>query len=201
MKLSLGGRAAVMRSLLAAALVAVLAAGCSSSGSTSSPAAGQKVKLSFWSWVPNMDKVVAIWNKAHPDIQVQVQVQAGGDALLTKLLTAAKAGNPPDLAQVEYQVLPTLVSNNYLADISKYDGNLKSDFPAGNWNQVTLGSNALYAVPQDAAPMALFYRADLFKKYGLTVPTTWAEFAADAAALHAKAPGVFLGSFSAVDPG
>ena len=94
-----------------------------------------------------MDKVVAIWNKAHPDIQVQVQVQAGGDAELTKLLTAAKAGNPPDLAQVEYQVLPTLVSNNYLADISKYDGNLKSDFPAGNWNQVTLGTNALYAHP------------------------------------------------------
>ena len=99
-----------------------------------------------------------------------MQVQAGGDAELTKLLTAAKAGNPPDLAQVEYQVLPTLVSNNYLADISKYDGNLKSDFPAGNWNQVTLGTNALYAIPQDAAPMALFYRADLFTKYGLTVP-------------------------------
>ena len=148
-----------------------------------------------------MDKVVAIWNKAHPDIQVQVQAQAGGDAELTKLLTAAKAGNPPDLAQVEYQVLPTLVSNNYLADISQYDGSLKSDFPAGNWNQVTLGSNALYGIPQDAAPMALFYRADLFKKYGLTVPTTWAQFAADAAKLHSEAPGVYLGSFSSVDPG
>ena len=129
-----------------------------------------------------MDKIVAIWNKAHPDIQVQVQTQAAGDPELTKLLTAAKAGNPPDLAQVEYQVLPTLVSSNYLADISKYDGSLKSDFPAGNWNQVTLGTNALYGVPQDAAPMALFYQcADLFKKYGLTVlPTTWAQFAADA---------------------
>ena len=59
-----------------------------------SAASGQKVKLTFWTWVPNMDKVVAIWNKAHPDIQVQVQVQAGGDAELTKLLTAAKAGQP-----------------------------------------------------------------------------------------------------------
>ena len=147
--------------LVGAALAALVAAGCSSSGSSSppasttpasaptgassAPASGQKVTLNFWTWVPNMDKVVAIWNKAHPDIQVQVQVQAGGDAELTKLLTAAKAGNPPDLAQVEYQVLPTLVSSNYLADISKYDGNLKSDFPAGNWNQVTLGSHALYA--------------------------------------------------------
>src|ERR1700729_3237931 len=123
MKLSLGGRAAVMRSLLAAALVAVLAAGCSSAGSTSSPAASQKVKLSFWSWVPNLDKVVAIWNQAHPDIQVQVQVQAGGDAGPPQLPPPAQGGNPPDVAQVECQVLPTLVSSNYLADISKYAGN------------------------------------------------------------------------------
>jgi multiple sugar transport system substrate-binding protein len=194
------------------ALAALVAAGCSSGGSSSatassgsssssSTASGQKVTLTFWTWVPNMDKIVATWNQAHPDIQVQVQTQSAGDPYLTKLLAAAKGGNPPDIAQVEYQVLPTLVSNNYLSDISKYDDNLKSDFPAGNWNQVTLGGSALYGVPQDAAPMALFYRADLFKKYGLTVPTTWAQFAADAAKLHKEAPGVYLGTFSAVDPG
>ena len=94
-------------------------------------ASGQKVTLTFWTWVPNMDKVVAIWNKAHPDIQVQVQAQAGGDAELTKLLTAAKAGNPPDLAQVEYQVLPTLVSNNYLADISQVRRQPEERLPRG----------------------------------------------------------------------
>ncbi len=190
-----------------AALAALVAAGCSSSSSTpasggsSSASSSGKVTLTFWTWVPNMDKIVAIWNKAHPGIQVQVQSQSGGDAELTKLLTAAKAGNPPDLAQVEYQVLPTLVSNNYLADISKYDAGLKGDFPAGNWNQVTLGTSALYGVPQDAAPMALFYRADEFKRYGLTVPATWAQFAADAAKLHSEAPGVYLGTFSSADPG
>jgi multiple sugar transport system substrate-binding protein len=218
-----GTRRVRVTSITAAAIAALVAAGCSSQGSSpsatstassssaSSPAtsaatspatsAAQKVTLTFWSWVPNLDKVVAIWNQSHPDIQVQVQVQAGGDAELTKLLTAAKAGNPPDLAQVEYQALPTLVSNDYLANIAQYDSGLKSDFPAGNWNQVTLGTSALYGVPQDAAPMALFYRADLFKKYHLTVPTTWAQFAADATKLHAEAPGVYLGTFSSVDPG
>jgi len=217
-----GRRRGRTAAIAGAAIAALAVAGCSSSGgSTSAPAAtsasaassassaspassagsAQKVTLSFWSWAPDIDKVVAIWNASHPDIQVQVQVQAGGDAELTKLLTAAKAGNPPDLAQVEYQVLPTLVSNNYLANIAQYDSSLKSDFPAGNWNQVTLGTSALYGVPQDAAPMALFYRADLFKKYHLTVPTTWAQFAADAAKLHAEAPGVYLGTFSSQDPG
>src|SRR6202034_1885634 len=108
-------------------LVAGVAAGCSSSSSStpastsstsSATSAGQKVTLSFWTWVPNIDKVAAIWNKPPPNIQVQVQVQAGGDEELTKLLTAAKAGDPPDLAQVEYQALPTLVSSNYLANIA-----------------------------------------------------------------------------------
>ena len=28
-------------------------------------------------------------------------------------------------------------------------------------------ASAVYAIPQDTGPMGLFYRADLFKKYGL----------------------------------
>ena len=215
MKLSLGGRdaAAAMRSPRRARVAAVgcavlaltLAAGCSSSSNSPSAnntgASTQKVALSFWSWVPNLSKVVAIWNKSHPDIQVNVQEQAGGDQELTKLLTAAKGGNPPDLAQVEYQVLPTLVSSNYLANIAQYDSSLQGDYPAGVWNQVTLGTSALYGVPQDAAPMAFFYRSDLFKKYGLTVPTTWSQFLADATKLHSEAKGVYMNAFFSEDPG
>jgi multiple sugar transport system substrate-binding protein len=192
----------------AAALLA-LAAGCSSSGpssttpssTTGASPSGQKVTLTFWSWVPNLNKVVALWNAAHPDIQVSVQVQAGGDAEFTKLLTAAKAGDPPDLAQVEYQALPTFVSNNYLANIAPSAAKLSADFPAGIWNQVTLGTSAVYGIPQDAAPMAFFYQPAAFKKYGLTVPGTWAQFEADAAKLHKEAPAVYLGTFSSADPG
>jgi multiple sugar transport system substrate-binding protein len=204
MKLSSGRRPARLAAVAALAGVALLAAGCSSgpaSSSRSTTPAGQRVTLTFWSWVPNLDKVVAIWNKAHPGIQVQVQVQAGGDALFTKLLTAAKAGTVPDLAQVEYQALPTLVSSNYLANVASTAAGLHSDFPAGIWNQVTLGTSDVYGIPQDAAPMAFFYRADEFSKYGLTVPATWAQFAADAAKLHKEAPDVYLGTFSSVDPG
>src|SRR5579863_1593879 len=79
--------------LASAALAVLSAAGCSSSGSSAPPASGttaagttaagsssaaasgQKVTLTFWTWVPNIDKVVALWNQAHPDIQVNVQVQ------------------------------------------------------------------------------------------------------------------------------
>jgi multiple sugar transport system substrate-binding protein len=180
-----------------------LAAGCSSSGSGGSAAAdaNQKVTLTFWSWVPNMDKIVAVWNKAHPNIQVVFTKAAGGDAELTKLLTSGKAKTMPDLAQIEYQSLPTMVSNNYLADISQYANSVKSDYPSGLWNQVTLGTSAVYGVPQDAAPLAFFYRTDLFKQYDLTPPATWAEYQADAEKVHKANPNVYLGDTATTDGG
>lgn len=191
------------RAAVAALAAAGLAAGCSSS-SSGSPAAGssaQKVTLTFWSWVPNMQKVVDVWNASHPNIQVKFTEAAGGDAELAKLLTAGKAKDMPDVAQIEYQSLPTMVSNNYLADISQYDASLKSDYPAGLWSQVTLGTSALYGVPQDAAPLAFFYRTDIFKKYHLAVPTTWAQYQQEAEQLHKADPSIYMGDTATTDAG
>ncbi|WP_405019694.1 extracellular solute-binding protein [Kitasatospora sp. NBC_00070] len=186
----------------AAALVGTLVlAACSSSADTGSKAAAGPVNLTFWSWTPNMDKVVELWNQAHPDIRVSVQKQASGDDLVTKTITAAKAGNAPDLVQAEFQALPTLVSNDVLADISRQAGAAKGQFAAGVWQQVSLGTDAVYAIPQDTAPLALYYRTDLFQQYGLKVPATWAEFADTARQLKQKEPGRALTTFSANDSG
>jgi len=144
---------------------------------------------------------VATWNSTHPNIHVTASQPAQGDALVTKLLTSAKAGNPPDLAQVEYQALPTLVSNGVLADISHEAGSVKGRFASGVWQEVTLGTGAVYGVPQDAGPMMLYYRADLFNQLGLQVPKTWDEFAQTARQVRIKDPGAYLTTFSSSDPG
>jgi multiple sugar transport system substrate-binding protein len=193
-------------SLIAKATVAVLGAallaGCSSS-SDSTPKAEDTgpVSLTYWAWAPGLDKVVDIWNKKNPNIKVTVKKQASGDDLVTKIITASKAHKAPDLVQAEFQVLPTLVSNDVLADISSEAGSAKSEFADGVWQQVTLGSDALYAIPQDTGPLMFYYRQDLFKKYGLTVPKTWADFAATARALKKKDSKKSLTTFSSGDPG
>jgi multiple sugar transport system substrate-binding protein len=179
---------------LGAALV-----GCTDDGDGSGP--GGPVELTFWSWVPNIETVVEVWNAANPDVQVTVSEQGAGDDLVTLVLTAAQAGDAPDLVQVEYQALPTLVSNDVLADISGHVGDVADDFAEGLWQQVTLGTDAVYALPQDAGPMMLYYRADLFNELGLTVPTTWEEFAQTARAVREADPDRYLTTFSANDPG
>lgn len=192
----------------AVAILATLSTACSGgSDESQAPAAGQStapagpVKLTYWTWVPNMDKIVAVWNQAHPDIQVTVSKQAGGDDAAAKFLTAAKAGNPPDLVQAEYQMLPSFVAADAVADLKAETAQAKAEFNEGIWGLVTLGTDAVYAVPQDSGPMMLYYRQDLFKKYGIEVPKTWDEYAQAARAVHKKDPKVFLGTFSSKDPG
>lgn len=176
--------------------------GSGDSGDDGSKSSGP-VRLTFWTWAPNMDKVAALWNKDHPDIQVTVNKQDGGDPAVTKLLTAIKAGSgAPDVMQAEYQKIPTLVSADALADISgDVDGSVTDQFTDADLNSVSLGSEALYGVPQDTAPLAFFYRTDLFKKYGLEVPKTWDDYAAAAAKVRKADPSVYLGTFSANDAG
>ncbi|MEU6948705.1 extracellular solute-binding protein [Streptomyces sp. NPDC046316] len=191
----------VVATATAVALAAAALTACGSSESGGGQAESGPVSLTYWAWAPNMDKVAAIWNKKNPDIKVTVQKQASGDDLVTKIITASKAHQAPDLVQAEFQALPTLVSNDALADISKEVGGAKDAFAPGLWQQTTLGSDAVYAVPQDSGPLMFFYRTDLFQQFGLKVPTTWDEFATTARTLRTKAPDTSLTTFSSNDSG
>ncbi|GAB2802337.1 extracellular solute-binding protein [Streptomyces chlorus] len=194
----------LVSSAIAVTLGATMLAACGSSSDDDSGARSGPVSLTYWTWAPGMDKVVDLWNEGpgkKEQIKVTVKKQASGDTLVTKILTAHKAGKAPDLVQAEYQALPTLVSNDALADISKDVGDAKSKFADGVWQQTTLGTDAVYAVPQDIGPMMFYYREDLFKEYGLTVPTTWDEFADTARTLKKKSPKTDLTTFSANDSG
>ena len=48
---------------------------------------------------------------------------------------------------------------------------------------------AVYGIPQDTGPMALLYNKKTFDQYGLTVPTTWEEFAQQAEKLAQASNG------------
>jgi len=49
--------------------------------------------------------------------------------------------------------------------------------------------------------MGLYYRQDIFNKYHLPVPTTWAQYADDAAKLHAADPNEYITDFPPKQPG
>lgn len=186
---------------VALVVMAPLAACGSTTSSTGSTASSGPVNLTFWSWVPGIDKSVALWNKSHPNIHVTLNNVGSGSTEYDKLYTAIKANNEPDLGQVEYQLLPTFETTNSLVDMSQYGASdAKSDFVPWTWNQVSLG-NAVYAIPQDTGPMAMYYRQDIFAKYHIPVPTTWAQYADDAAKLHAANANEYITDFPPKEAG
>jgi len=195
---------------MAAAVVSALAlAGCSGGG-TSSPDAAPAgdcepsegaVELNFTSWVPGMDQVVELWNSENPDIQVNFQTGPNGNSgTYQNFFNEIKAGNASDLGQIEYDALPNFRVQDGLENIAACGDILAAgdDFVDWTWSQVTFGEDdAVYAIPQDSGPMAMYYRADLFEAAGIPVPTTWEEYA-EAAALI-KAEGSFITNFPKTD--
>ncbi|MFI6760815.1 ABC transporter substrate-binding protein [Micromonospora sp. NPDC050417] len=187
----------------AAALPALLAACGSGADEDAPPPRGNPddpANLTFWTWTTNVEKVVDIWNAKNPQQKVTVSRQAQGEELLTKIITAHRAGNAPDLVHAEYQALPVLITNGAIADLTSLAGEVKSSFTEGTWNLTSFGGKT-YAIPQDVGPMMLYYREDLFQQFGLTVPKTWDEFATVARQVRQKDPNRYLATFSSGDPG
>ncbi len=143
------------------------------------------VKLTMWGWAAGYDLAVNEFNKTHPDVCVQLSNNGASQDEYTKLGNAMKAGSgAPDIAEIEYFALPSFEITKSLLDLSQYGaGDHKSDIAPVAWAQVSQGS-AVYAMPVDLGPLALYYNSTEFSKYNLDVPTTWDQFTAVAGKLH-----------------
>ena len=147
-------------------------------------------ELTFWTWVPDIEKEVALFEKKYPAIDVKVVNAGQGEPQYTKLRTALKAGTgAPDVAQIEFQYIPTFSLTKSLVDLRPYGAEAQKDkFVDWTWGQVTGTNGEIWAYPQDTGPMGMLYRKDIFDKYGIAPPKTWDEFAAAARKLHAADP-------------
>lgn len=146
------------------------------------PAESGPVTLEVWTWVAGLDKAAKLFEQAYPDIKVHVNNVGAGPAEYEKLQTALKAGSGgPDVVQIEYDFLPSFIVTDGLLDIAKYGANdAKSYFVPWTWSQVSPDGKTVYGIPQDSGPLALLYNKKIFDQYGLSVPTTWDEFAQQA---------------------
>ncbi|TXN32539.1 sugar ABC transporter substrate-binding protein [Lacisediminihabitans profunda] len=182
-----------MAAAAALALVATAMTGCAAAGNSG----GDKVvTLKFWSWAPGSAEEVAAFNKTHPNIKVVHTDAGGGDQSAAKLLTAVRAGNAPDVAAIENTSLPRLIVAGVPMDITQYVSDVKDKFAPGTWAGTTFDGHT-YGVPQDVGPMALLYRYDIFKQYGIdTPPVTWQEYKDDAAKIKAQNPKLVMANIT-----
>lgn len=159
--------------------------GCATPGTTSinsrpvipAKAAGEKITLTYWAWLKDLQKVADVWNDQHPDIHVQAVWIPGGNAGgYQKMYSALAAGGGPDLAQIEMRSIPEFMLVNGLVDLNRYGAaDHAAKFDKTLWSQVSF-TGGVYGIPQDSGPMAFYYQPELLDKVGATPPKTWDDW-------------------------
>ncbi len=149
--------------------------------------------ITFWTWAPQAEDIVAAFEKKYPKIDVKLENVGTGNDHYTKLQNAIKAGTgAPDVAQIEYYAFPQFALSDSLVDLSGFGAEeLEDQYTPGTWSSVAI-NDGIYGLPQDSGPMAMFYRADVFDGLGIAVPKTWDEYLDAARKIHAADPSKYI---------
>ncbi|GAA1996016.1 ABC transporter substrate-binding protein [Microbacterium pumilum] len=158
--------------------------------------------LTFWTWVPDIQNEVDLFEAKYPDIKVKVENVGQGLPHYQKLRSAIEAGEgAPDVAQIEYQYIPSFVLPESLLDLTPYGADeLADDYVGWAWNQVS-PAEEVWAIPQDVGPMGNLYREDILTKAGITdPPATYDDYATAAKAVKDKT-GSYISNLGATQAG
>ncbi|WP_316168865.1 MULTISPECIES: ABC transporter substrate-binding protein [unclassified Bradyrhizobium] len=132
-----------------------------------------------------VDGYAADFHKAHPDITVKPVYTGSYQDSIVKAITAAKAGNAPDVAVLLSTDMFTLIDDDM---IEPYDAIatsaadaawLKSFYPAFMENSQSGGHT--WGIPFQRSTIVQYWNKDAFKAAGLdpeTPPKTWDEMVA-----------------------
>ena len=202
--------AAVSRRHLLGAGMGALAGGflasCATPGTVSvntvptiAPAGGEKITLTYWGWLKDLQKVLDIWNAANPNVQVEAAwIPGGNSGGYQKLYSALAAGAGPDIGQIELRSLPEFMLVNGVVDLSRYGADEFAPlYDETLWKQVSY-TGGIYGIPQDSGPMAMFYQPEVLNSVGATgTPATWPEWAELAGELRRQ--DVYIDCFPLAD--
>ncbi|TCC28987.1 ABC transporter substrate-binding protein [Kribbella speibonae] len=178
----------VLTALLAAGALVTLAGCGGNSDDGGSGSSNEKVTLKFQSLafqkttVAATKKIVADWNAANPNIQVEY-VQGSWDSVHDQLVTQFQGGTAPDIIHDESADITGFINQGYLADISPYlSQETKDAVSQGVWDTVSKDGK-VYAAPTLLQSYVVFANSAALKTAGITATgdsLSWDDLAADA---------------------
>jgi sn-glycerol 3-phosphate transport system substrate-binding protein len=158
-------------------------------------APAEVIELTYWHTNPGpagdaQDELVEMFNQSQDRIHVTSEFQGGYGDLATNLLTAAAAGEGPDVTQLGTFEILEFVKSGVLVDVKPYlegpNGIDTSDWP-GTMLSAGEFDGGIYWLPFNVAVPVMYYNSEAFAEAGLTgPPQTWDEFFEDARKLTVK---------------
>lgn len=127
------------------------------------------------------------FEKAYPNITVNLVSEPSYAVLRQKEEAAVAAGDPPTMGQAYENWAASYASSQAIVPLESYvDGSqgvsssARSAIWSGVWKDLYLPDGKIWMWPFNKSDYVNFYNATALKKAGLSVPTTWAQYATDA---------------------
>lgn len=197
--------------LLLAVLMVVSLCGCGTKAQTAEPAAEPVAepvaepaaepaaepveydytgeKLVIWTCL-TADAQFEVLNKQFTELGKEMGVEVSVEKLsfsemIGKLATAASTGEVPDIMHVNFGGTAQLYADGVLMAMDDVINTIGADDFSDAYKKVLTGSDGnIYGLPDWAMHTSVWYRKDLYEAKGLSIPTTWEEFKANAVALN-----------------
>ncbi len=140
-----------------------------------------------WDPPQYVNKLIADYRARHPEVTFEVLPEIpAGDAYETWVVTQFRANKAPDLGVQLFSEVNRHYQKGWYVDLRPYLDK-PNPYVTGNkaWRDIflpgvistgTAPDNAVYVLPTTLTGTAIFYNKDIFKKVGVSVPETWAQF-------------------------
>jgi N,N'-diacetylchitobiose transport system substrate-binding protein len=166
--------------LVSAALAVIAATASGGAAATNSITVWLQVDAQAANWEPIVKAANTAFQRDHPGVAVNVQYQTWGSHL-QKFDATLAGGNAPDVIEMGNTEMTKYMAAGAFQDITSDKGSLAN---SATWLDGLAAAGRyggkLYGVPYYAGSRVVTYRTDLFKKAGVKVPTSLAEFTATA---------------------
>jgi ABC-type glycerol-3-phosphate transport system substrate-binding protein len=149
-------------------------------------ASGEPINLTFSSFafqeptVAATEAIVAEWNEANPDIQVEL-ILTSAESVQDELTTQFAGGTAADIIHHESAGILGFAEQGYLADLSPYlTEDVVASVAQGIWDSVTTPDGAIVGAPTLLQSYVVFANLDAFEAAGIEVPSgetlAWDDF-------------------------
>ncbi len=171
---------------LAGALAVATALAACGGGSADDGASGGDVTIEFFQSkseaVGTVDQLISDFEASHPGITVE---QNNTPDALTVLQTRLAKGDVPDVIGVNVSNLYDVVQAGILKDLSGTEAaEAVTDHGALDYVATAGQTDEQLALPWATNAQVVLYNKDVYADLGLSVPTTWDEFLANAQAVQ-----------------
>lgn len=152
-------------------------------------AAEEPVEITFWHAMSGVNeeaiqKITDDFMDQYPNITVTLMNQGKYTDLFDKLMASAKANQMPNMSQIYSNRLSWYVDKGLALDLTPYMTDPEIGLTAADYEDIPemfmdncIWGDAQYAMPLNKSMMVLYYNVEMFQDAGISVPTTWEEWA------------------------